>query len=88
MKYITFSGLIVLVFFFIFSVVHYANSDGSSQKSLGEFWNGITGMAFFEDGSDLRENFIVTAAAFVLGVSIVYMLLRVVNGMIFAEKIS
>jgi len=79
MKYMTLIGLFALFLIFIFSISYYA-------ESLKEIFNSFTGFSFFNSDSKNSEDFAVIISILVLGISVVYFLLKVVNEMIFALK--
>jgi len=85
MKYITLAGLIVLFLIFIFSIFNYTNLE-NGQKSLGESWNGFTGLNVFNETNSSSEDFAIIISIFVFGISVIYILLKVVNEMIFVSK--
>ena len=85
MRYLTFAGVIVLFLIFVFSIVHYANLD-SGQESLGGFWNSLTGLNIFNENNSSSENIAIIISLFVLSISTIYILLKVVNEMIFVSR--
>ena len=79
MRYITLAGLIALFLIFIFSMSYYS-------ESLKEASNKFTGFNIFDSGNSNSENIAVIISFLVLGISVIYLLLKVVNEMIFAMK--
>lgn len=80
-----FIGIFTFLVLFTLIMGMYVAPHAYGAEVAKDLGGRITGLSIFSQGS-LRDNVFVISASVVLGISIVYLLLRVVSAFIFTAK--